>query len=151
MINISELLLPSLIKVNLEAETKDELFPELVELFVAAGCIQNRAEALQVLEEREAKMTTGISNGIAIPHGKLPEAKQILLALGISREGIEYNSIDGEPVHIVIAIFAQVDNPGEHIEVLAEISRLFAVPGFREKLSSARTPEEVLRLIEKEE
>ncbi|NLF92594.1 MAG: PTS sugar transporter subunit IIA [Oligosphaeraceae bacterium] len=151
MIKISELLLPSLIKMNLEAETKEELFPELVELFVAAGCIRDRAAAVRVLEEREAKMTTGIANGIGIPHGKLPEAKRTLLALGISRNGIEYNSIDGEPVHIVITIFAQIDNLGEHIEVLAEISRLFAVPGFKKNLSAARTPEEVLRLIASEE
>lgn len=151
MIKISELLAPSLIKMNLEAETKEELFPELVELFVAAGCIRDRAAAVRVLEEREAKMTTGIANGIGIPHGKLPEAKRTLLSLGISRNGIEYNSIDGEPVHIVITIFAQIDNLGEHIEVLAEISRLFAVPGFRENISAARTPEEVLRLIANEE
>ncbi len=148
---ISELLPPSLIKIDLEAETKAELFPEIIQLFIANGSIKNRAEALRVLEEREAKMTTGISGGIGIPHGKLPEAKQTLLSLSVSRNGIQYQAIDDQPVYIVITIFAQVDNPGEHVEVLAEISRLFAVPGFADRIRSAQSAEEILRLISEEE
>jgi len=148
---ISELLPPSLIKMNLAAETKEELFSEMVQLFVTNGSIKDRVTAVRVLEEREAKMSTGISCGLGLPHGKLPEAKCTLLALGISREGIEYDSLDGEPVYIVITIFAEVDNPGQHIQVLAELSRLFALPGFMDKIRSAKSPEEILALISEEE
>ena len=75
----------------------------------------------------------------------------ILLAIGTSHQGIEYDSLDGEPVHVVIMVFAQVGNPGPHIEALAEISRLFSVPGFTEKVRAAKTPAEMLRLIRDQE
>ncbi len=151
VMKISELLPPSLIKLDLEAETREELFSEMVQLFVANGSIKDPAAAVRVLEEREAKMSTGISSGLGLPHGKLPEAKSTLLALGISREGIEYDSLDGEPVYVVITIFAEVDNPGQHILVLAELSRLFALPNFMEKIRSADSREEVLAIISEEE
>lgn len=148
---ISELFKPSLIKMSLQAENKDELFPEMVQLFVADGSITDRATALHVLEEREAKMSTGIANGLGLPHGKLPEAKRILLAMGISKNGIEYDSLDGELVYIVITIFAALENPGQHIQVLAEISRLFSIPGFKERIQAADSPAEVLSVIQSEE
>jgi mannitol/fructose-specific phosphotransferase system IIA component (Ntr-type) len=106
---------------------------------------------VRILEEREAKMSTGIANGLGLPHGKLPEAKQTLLAMGISKEGIEYDSLDGELVYIVITIFAELENPGQHIQVLAEISRLFSIPGFKERIQAAATPAEVLDIIRSEE
>ena len=148
---ISELLKPSLIKMSLQADNKDELFPEMVQLFVAEGLIKDRSTAVRVLEEREAKMSTGIANGLGLPHGKLPEAKQTLLAMGISKEGIEYDSLDGELVYIVITIFAELENPGQHIQVLAEISRLFSIPGFKERIQGVSTPAEVLDIIRSEE
>jgi len=148
---ISELLKPSLIKMSLQADNKDELFPEMVQLFVTDGLIKDRATAVRILEEREAKMSTGIANGLGLPHGKLPEAKQTLLAMGISKEGIEYDSLDGELVYIVITIFAELENPGQHIQVLAEISRLFSIPGFKERIQAAATPAEVLDVIRSEE
>ncbi|MFA6930460.1 MAG: PTS sugar transporter subunit IIA [Lentisphaeria bacterium] len=148
---ISELLKPSLIKMSLDSDNKDELFPEMVQLFVSEGLIKDRATAIRVLEEREAKMSTGIANGLGLPHGKLPEAKQTLLAMGISKDGIEYDSLDGELVYIVISIFAELENPGQHIQVLAEISRLFSIPGFMEKIRAAKSSSEVLDCIRSEE
>ena len=148
---ISELLTPALIKLDLASLDKDELFEEMVQIFVANGQVSDRAAAVRILQEREAKMSTGVGNGIGIPHGKLPEAKQSLLALGISRQGIDYDALDGEPVHIVLVIFAQPDNPGQHIELLAEISRLFGIPGFSDRILAAATPQEVLDIIRSEE
>ncbi len=148
---ISELLKPSLIKMSLQADNKEELFPEMVQLFVSEGLIKDRSTAVRILEEREAKMSTGIANGLGLPHGKLPEAKQTLLAMGISKEGIEYDSLDGEQVYIVITIFAELENPGQHIQVLAEISRLFSIPGFKERIQGAASPSDVLDIIRSEE
>ena len=148
---ISELLKPSLIKMSLDSDNKQELFPELVQLFVSEGLIKDRGMALQVLEDREAKMSTGISNGLGLPDGRLPEARKTLLALGLSKEGIEYDSLDGELVYVVICIFAELENPGHHVRVLAEISRLFSLPGFMERLQDARSAEEVLNIIRSEE
>lgn len=148
---ISEYLTPSLIKMDLVSETKEELFPEMVQLFVKNGLVHDAAAAVRVLEEREEKMSTGVGNGIALPHGKLPEAKRSILALGISRNGIDYDSLDGAPVYIVIAIFADPENPAQHIEVLAEISRLFALPEFAQRIRAARSAEDVLNIIATQE
>jgi mannitol/fructose-specific phosphotransferase system IIA component (Ntr-type) len=148
---ISEYLTPSLIKMDLVSETKEELFPEMVQLFVKNGLVHDADAAVRVLEEREEKMSTGVGNGIALPHGKLPEAKQSILALGISKNGIDYDSLDGAPVYIVIAIFADPENPAQHIEVLAEISRLFALPEFAQRIRAARSAEDVLNIIATQE
>lgn len=148
---ISELLKPSLIKISLQSDNKEDLFPELVQLFVSEGMIKDRNMAIEVLEKREAKMSTGISNGLGLPHGRLPEAQKTLLALGLSEEGIEYDSLDGEPVYVVICIFAEPENPGHHVRVLAEISRLFSIPGFMGRLRRAQSPQEVLDVIRSEE
>lgn len=148
---ISELLRPSLIKLNLESLSKDELFDEMVQIFADNGQINDIDAAVDVLHEREYKMSTGVGNGIGIPHGKLPEAKRSLLSIGISNEGVDYDALDGCPVYIVICIFAQVDNPGQHLEILAEISRLFAIPGFAARIRSAKSSDEVLSIIKSEE
>jgi mannitol/fructose-specific phosphotransferase system IIA component (Ntr-type) len=73
------------------------------------------------------------------------------MVLGVSRIGIEYDSLDGEPVYVVLMVFAEVGNPGPHIEALAEISRLFSIPGFSGKIQAAASPEEVMQLIKQEE
>ena len=148
---LSELLTPNLLKIGLESEDKEELFQEMVQLFVNAGRIRDRAAAIKALMEREAKMSTGIARWIGLPHGKLQEAHGILLAIGTSPKGIEYDSLDGEPVHVVIMVFAEVGNPGPHIEALAEISRLFSIPGFTERVREAKSAAELLQMIKDEE
>lgn len=148
---ISELLKPSLIRVALESEEKDVLFEEMVQVFVDDGLLRDRDGALQALREREAKMSTGIARGLALPHGKVKEVRGLLMAIGISRRGIDYQALDGEPVFVVILVLAEVGNPGPHIEALAEISRLFSLPGFMTRIQNAGSPAEVLDLIRQEE
>jgi len=151
LMKLTELLTPSLIKVGIEGTEKEEVFWEMVQLFVDNALISNREAAVQALLDREAKMTTGISRWLALPHGKLDEAKGLLIAMGISRRGIEYQSLDGQPVYVVLSIFAEAGNPGPYIEALAEVSRLFSIAGFIEKVRDAGSPEEVLALIEAQE
>ena len=148
---ISEHLNPSLIKVDLESEEKEECFEEMLQLFVDTGRIKDRQAALKALLEREAKMSTGVAKWLALPHGKLEEAQGLMMALGVSKQGIEYDSLDGEPVYVVLMVFAEVGNPGPHIEALAEISRLFSIPGFTASVRDAESAEEILSLIKEEE
>ncbi len=148
---ISDILKPSLIKTDLESADKNGLFEEMVRLFVEQGLLRDGSAALQALREREAKMTTGIANGLALPHGKLRDAKSLLMAVGVSKAGIEYESLDGEPVHVVIMVLAEAGNPGPHIEALAEISRLFALPGFMQRIREAHSAGEILELVRREE
>ena len=148
---ISELLKPSLIKVDLKSDDKDELFEEMVQMFVNHDLLADRDVALEAIRGREAKMSTGIGKGLALPHGRVKELNGLLMALGISRQGIEYDALDGQPVHVVIMVLAETGNPGPHIEALAEISRLFSLPGFLDKIRESRTVQEVAEAIRKEE
>ncbi len=148
---LTEQLTPSVVKIGLQSEDKEELFEEMVQLLVEARRLTDRNAALQALIEREAKMTTGIARWIGLPHGKVEKIDNLIIALGVSKKGIEYDSLDGEPVYIVLLVLAEIDNPGPHIEALAEISRLFALPGFTEKMRAVKTPEEAIALIRAEE
>ncbi len=96
-------------------------------------------------------MSTGISRGLALPHGKVKDVRSLLVAMGISKRGIDYQSLDGEPVYVVIMVLAETGNPGPHIETLAEISRLFSLPGFMARLRQAGTAAEVMEIIRQEE
>ena len=149
---ISEVLTPSLIKLNVEAKTKEELFEEMVQLFVRDGIIDDRDAAVMALIEREQKMSTGIAPDFALPHGKIMGIKGVVMALGIIRgDGMDFDSLDDEPVHVVLTLFSEVGNPGPHIEALSEISRLIEIPGFLESVKEASSAEEIIRLIKKEE
>ncbi|MBQ6472884.1 MAG: PTS sugar transporter subunit IIA [Victivallales bacterium] len=148
---ISRLLKPSLIKLDVEASSKEELFEEMVDLFVQEGLVPDRELAVDALMERESKMSTGIAPGFALPHGKLEGIKGVLIAIGIVRDGIDFDSLDDEPVYVVLTLFSETGNPVPHIEALAEIGRLLAIPEFTGQLKNARTPEEIIRIIQENE
>ena len=144
---LSELLTEAVVKVGLEAEDKEEAFEELMDLLVRAGCGVDREAALDVIRSREELQSTGIGRGLAIPHGKDPSISKLTVCLGISHEGIEYDSLDGELVRVVFLLLAEKDNPGPHIEALSQIAKLFMVEGFIEKLVNARSSREVLAVF----
>jgi mannitol/fructose-specific phosphotransferase system IIA component (Ntr-type) len=150
---ISALLTPQVIKVPLESEDKDELFIELVQLLVSAGVLPaaRRAEAEQLLEEREQKMSTGVGGGLALPHARLSGLEKPLIALGIAPDGLEYEALDGQPVNVVLAIFTPESDPEAHVQLLTEISRLFLVPEMVSRLSTCKAANDVLELIKSEE
>ena len=113
---------PGRIKIGLESEDKDELFEELVDLLAKErGRTFPRAVVLAAVRAREEKMSTGIKKGIALPHGKAEGLTELIGALGISRQGIEYSSLDGEPVYIV---FLLVSDPKDSELYLAALKRL---------------------------
>lgn len=148
---LSDLLDESVITTELESEDKEEAFAELTELLVRAGRLRDRDGALDAILTREAMATTGIGNGIAVPHGKHPSVTTLTAALGISEAGIDYDATDGNPVHVVFLVLAQVNNPGPHVQCLGEIARLLMVPGFTDRIRRAETPEQVLECIRAEE
>jgi len=148
---LCEILDPSCIKLGLESEDKQELFEEMLHLILGSGKVIDRDQALDDLLEREARMSTGIENGIAIPHCKTAGVTTLVAALGTSPKGIDYNALDGKPVHLVIMTIATLGNPGAHVAALAAIARLMNIPGFALKLIQARTPAEIMDLILEEE
>ncbi len=148
---LRDLLDEAVVKVGLESRDKEECFEEMVDLLVRAGRIPDRAGALEVVRQREKQGTTGIGDGVAIPHGKHASVPTLTAAVGTSPEGIEFDSIDGKPVHAVFLLLARVNDPGPHIRALAEIARLVQTPGLYRRLIEARSAKDVLAILDAEE
>ncbi|MEW5766044.1 MAG: PTS sugar transporter subunit IIA [bacterium] len=140
------------IKLNLSAKDKEGVLAELIDLLVEAKKISDRESALSAIMKREELMSTGIGHGVAIPHAKADAVKELISAFGCSKEGIDFQSLDGEPAYIFFLLLSPADEAsGFHIKALARISRLLKHNYFRELLRKAETSEEVLSLIKKEE
>ena len=101
----------------------------------AGGAISNVEETVAVILEREKLGSTGIGEGIAIPHGKMKGIDRILCAFGRSKEGVDFDAVDGKPVHIIFLLLAPEDSAGLHIQMLSRISRILRDPSFRKHLT----------------
>lgn len=139
------------INVNLRAKNKREVLEELVNLLVNAQEISDREEMVKVLLEREKLGSTGIGEGIAIPHGKTKAVKKLVAAFGRSQGGVNFESLDGEPAHIFFLLVAPHDSAGPHLKALARISRLLKDQDFRKELMSVSTKEELLDVINRKD
>jgi PTS system fructose-specific IIC component/PTS system nitrogen regulatory IIA component len=135
---LNEIFPPELIKVDLEAEDKDEAFEELVDYLCQAEQLNIREEILEALRQREAKMSTGIQKGIAIPHGKTNAMNDLRGVLGISRKGVDYESLDGEPVYLLFMLIAPIHESEKHLRVLKRLSELLENPQFYIDLQSQK-------------
>lgn len=134
---------------DLKSTTKMDVIEEILDLLIAAGRIrkENRAEVLNALLVRENKMSTGMQHGIAIPHAKTDAVEDLVAALAIKQEGIDFDALDGKPSHIFIMTISPLKRTGPHIQFLAEISRKLNQPSIREKLLLAQTKDEILQLL----
>ncbi|HUU11839.1 MAG TPA: PTS sugar transporter subunit IIA [Phycisphaerae bacterium] len=148
---LRDLIDESVVKVGLESLDKEEVFEEMIDLLVRAGRLKDRAGALEAVRLRESQGTTGIGQGVAIPHGKHESIPSLTAAMGTSADGVEFDSIDGEPVHVVFLLLAPTDDPGPHVRALAEIARLVQTPGFYRKLTEAQSVAEALDILDAEE
>ena len=119
-----------LIKVDLEAEDKDEAFEELVDLFCRSTGNGAREDMLSAVRDREAKMSTGIKKGIAIPHGKTNAVDRVYGVLGISRKGVDYDALDGEPVYLLFMMLAPQTDSEKHLRILKRLAELLDNPSF---------------------
>ena len=145
--DLAALIQPQTVKIPLEAVDKEEAIAELLELLVRAGCVADREGALNALYDREEKGTTGIGGGVAIPHAKHADVTGVALAVGVSRDGIDFDATDGELVYLVFLVVAEPHNPGPNIEVLADIGHLMQLPGVYESMISARSCDELVGAI----
>ena len=148
---LRDLLDESVVKVGLKSLEKEECFEEMIDLLVRAGRLSDRAGALAAVRQRETQGTTGIGQGVAIPHGKHPSVPALTAALGTSTEGIDFDAVDDGKVHVVFLLLARADDPGPHVRALAEIARLVQTPGFYRKLVGARSAREILDTLDSEE
>ncbi|HOI55819.1 MAG TPA: PTS sugar transporter subunit IIA [Phycisphaerae bacterium] len=148
---LRDLLDSSTVKVSMVSTEKDEAIEELVDVLVRSGRITDREGVIDAIMNRERQQTTGIGSGVAVPHAKHESITELTAALGISKSGIEFDAIDDKPVRVVFLIMARVDDPGPHIQALAEIARLLQIPGFYRKMTEAESVADLLALIESEE
>jgi PTS system, fructose subfamily, IIA component len=148
---ILEYLVPERIKVNLEGKTKEEIIKEMAQLFVKSEVLNSEdlEEFVKEINEREKLTPTGMQDGIAIPHARTPLVKELSLALGISREGVDFESMDGEPSKLIFMIAAPEETKKEHLDLLAEISKLSYEEELVEELKNALTIEEITNKLKK--
>ncbi|MBI3291211.1 MAG: PTS sugar transporter subunit IIA [Elusimicrobia bacterium] len=148
---VLDFLVPSAISIDLKGQTKLEVIQELVELLVQAGKLKDARPIVGTLREREKLGSTGIGQGIAIPHGKSDQVSEIVAAFGVSKRGVEFDSLDGEPVYLVFLLVAPLEAAGIHLKALAKISRLLKDKFFRQAITEAKGVEDVLRIIKEED
>lgn len=148
---IAELLSPAAIVEDLRAAGKNEVLSALTEALLRVESGLDRQEVLRVLQERERLGSTGIGDGVAIPHGKLRQIKNLLISFGRSREGIDFDSMDGKPAHLFFLLIAPEESVGVHLKTLARISKLLKNPAVRQRLIQAGDSQELYRIIAEEE
>ncbi|MFP4687524.1 MAG: PTS sugar transporter subunit IIA [bacterium] len=150
-VSVAELLSEDLIEADLKATNREEVFERLVSDLADAGKVENPAEALQAIKEREDILSTGIGNGVAIPHAKTPAVDNLVAAFGRVKEGIDFQSLDGKPVHLIFLLISPQKEAGLHVRALARISRMLKNIRFRNLLQDAETSEEILNIIRDQE
>lgn len=139
------------ITTNLEATDKEGVIRELVDLLAKAESIRDKEKLVKSLLEREALGSTGIGQGVGIPHCKSESVRELVAAFGISRKGVDFESLDGEQVYIFFLLVAPQDTTGPHLKALARISRLLKDRYFRDALRAARDEKELFRIIKEED
>ena len=145
--NLKKVLSPDTVWVDLKADTKQGIIEEMIDRLVAVGKIKDRDAALQAVLDREAKMSTGMQNGVAIPHGKTDSVNSLVAAVGLNKAGVNFDSMDGSPCTIFIMTVSPAKRTGPHMQFLAEVSRLIGQPSEREKLLACRTHIEIFDLL----
>ena len=148
---LSEILKPQNIKVPLEAKTKSDAIAELVNLLATNGEVVDPKQVLDAVLDREATRTTGIGNGLAIPHGKCTGTDHLVMAIGRPSQPIDFQAIDGRPVNLIWLLTSPPDKTGPHIHALARISRLMTIEKFRAALAAAKTAQEMYDVIVQQE
>ena len=151
MFKISDFLCKKAVTVEIASKDKKGAINELIELLVKARKSKDGIKALKAVMEREAIGTTGVGQGVAIPHGRTDTVSSLTGAFGISKQGIQFDSLDGEPVHLIFLLLSPVDSGGQHLRALARISRLFKDKYFRESLIDAKSEEDLLKIIGQED
>src|SRR5690348_5983449 len=146
-----DILKPQNIKVPLDARQKTDAIGELVTLLAHNGELKDANKLLDSVLDREATRTTGIGNGLAIPHGKCAGTDHLVMAIGKPAQPIDFQAIDGRPVTIIWLLNSPPDKTGPHIHALARISRLMTIEKFRAALAAATSGQEVFDIIKKQE
>lgn len=148
--NLKKAISADTITLSLKGTTKDAIIEEMIDVLMAAGKIRDlkdRKDTLKAVLDRERKMSTGMQNGIAIPHGKTDRVESLIAAIGVKKDGMDFGSLDGQPSRIFVMTLSPDTRTGPHIQFLAEISRQLSDPSVRDRILNATKPEDVLSIL----
>ncbi len=148
---MSDLLRDTLVIEDFSASDRNGVISEFAELLRSAGVIEDKDEIVRLLVDRETLGSTGVGDGVAIPHGKVPGLQEMIVSFGRSRKGVDFQSMDGKPAHLFFLLLVPPNNPGEHLKMLARISRILKNPALREQLRSAQDGREIRQMIIEED
>lgn len=148
---IMDILVKDAVILDVGPSEKPAVLSQLAAAVAGAEPGVDAERLLQVLVERENLQSTGIGDGVAIPHGKLPGLERLLAGFARSRRGVDFESIDGQPTYLFFLLVVPEHSGGMHLKALARISRFFRDPAFRKSLLEAETREDVLQAIEEED
>jgi PTS system nitrogen regulatory IIA component len=148
---IMDILVRKAVVLELASEAKPEVLSEMASAMATAETGVEAERLLEVLLERESLQSTGIGDGVAIPHGKLPGLDRLVASFARSRKGVDFDSIDGQPTHLFFLLVVPEHSGGQHLKALARISRFFRDAVFRKRLVEAESLEAVFRAIEEED
>ncbi len=137
--------------VNLQGKEKKDVLEEMVNALVKSKKISNKEKVVKILLDREELGSTGIGQGVGIPHGKTDEVDNVVIAFGSSKQGVEFESLDGELVYLVFLLLAPVESTGAHLKALAKISRILKDKHFRQSLRDAKDAAEAIKIIKEED
>lgn len=148
---ITDILVREASILDLSATAKDDVLGELASALAAAEAGLDRDQLLEVLRERESLQSTGIGEGVAIPHGKIGGLDRLVATFARSTDGVDFESIDGQPTQLFFLLVVPEQSGGQHLKALARISRFFRDASFREKLLGAEDLDAIFRSIEEED
>lgn len=135
------------IKINLESLDKEGVIHELVDLLDKAEKVNDKDTVFNDIMNREKKGSTGLEKGIAVPHAKSESVNKLTLAMGVSKDGVDFNAIDGEYSYLIFLLIAPPGASGPHVEALASIARFITPPVIRDKLRKAQIPDDIISVI----
>ena len=148
--SLRQLLRRDLVLLDFECDTKTQAIELLVDYLVHAGKLPDRDELLRVIVEREELGSTGIGNGVALPHGRVDSVDEVLIAFGRAKHPIEFDALDGAPVTLIFLIVSPTRHNESYLGALSGISRLLKQAGFRDTLLHAKRPEEIVEALGQE-
>lgn len=144
---LSTLIREDLITTNLDSNRKEAVIKELCELFSKAGVIKDLDEFIETIKKRERIESTAIGEGIAIPHGRSNTVKELAIAFGSSKKGVDFHPLDGKPVHLIFMVAAPKEAGKEYLQAVARVARFLKEKDLKKKLLEATTKEDILEAI----
>lgn len=132
---------------ELGASTKDEAIDELLSRLASENLLEDPEVMRRDIMDREAQMSTGLKDGLAIPHAKSDGARGLVVALGLKKDGVPFQSLDGQPARAIFLVVSKLDHVGPHLECLAEIAQIFNREGAADRLLEAGNAVDILRVL----